>query len=163
MAVDVAIGLGSNLDNPVAQIEQALVELGQLPLTRLVCASPLYGSKAVGPEQPDYINACARLQTTLEPIALLDALQALEQSHRRVRKLHWGPRTLDLDLLLYGTMAIDHPRLTVPHGFLTQRNFVLYPLADVWPDAQLPDGRTLDSLLAACTMEGLWRLGHEKE
>ncbi|AFU98654.1 2-amino-4-hydroxy-6-hydroxymethyldihydropteridine diphosphokinase [Simiduia agarivorans] len=163
MAIDVAIGLGSNLDDPVGQIEQALGELNQLPGTRLINASPLYGSKAVGPAQPDYVNACARLQTTLAPLALLDALQALEQSHRRVRKIHWGPRTLDLDLLLYGDQRINLPRLTVPHAFLTERNFVLYPLADVWPDARLPDGRTLDSLLAVCTMEGLWRLGNEKE
>lgn len=163
MAIDVAIGLGSNLDDPVGQIQQALGELDQLPDTDLVNASPLYGSKAVGPAQPDYVNACARLQTTLEPLALLDALQALEQSHRRVRKIHWGPRTLDLDLLLYGDQRINLPRLTVPHAFLTERNFVLYPLADVWPDARLPDGRTLDSLLAVCTMEGLWRLGNEKE
>nr|WP_211217024.1 2-amino-4-hydroxy-6-hydroxymethyldihydropteridine diphosphokinase [Simiduia agarivorans] len=161
--MDVAIGLGSNLDDPVGQIEQALGELNQLPGTRLINASPLYGSKAVGPAQPDYVNACARLQTTLAPLALLDALQALEQSHRRVRKIHWGPRTLDLDLLLYGDQRINLPRLTVPHAFLTERNFVLYPLADVWPDARLPDGRTLDSLLAVCTMEGLWRLGNEKE
>lgn len=163
MSTRVAIGLGSNLDNPVAQIEQALRELDQLPQTQLLASSPLYGSKAVGPTQPDYVNACACLQTQLAPLTLLDALQALEQAHKRVRKAHWGPRTLDLDLLLYGNQSIDLPRLTVPHPYLCERNFVLYPLADIWPDATLPDGRTLDSLLAGCTMEGLWPLDQNKE
>ena len=153
-----AIGLGSNLEDSRDHIRRALVALGKLPDTRLLAASPLYGSVAVGPKQPDYVNACALLETGLEPLTLLDALQAIEQAHQRVREIRWGPRTLDLDLLLYDTRQIDHPRLTVPHAQMSHRNFVLYPLADVWPDATLPDGRTLDSLLAACTMEGLWRL-----
>jgi 2-amino-4-hydroxy-6-hydroxymethyldihydropteridine diphosphokinase len=153
-----AVGLGSNLDDPQAQLTRAFTALGQLPNTHLVARSPLYQSAAVGPTQPDYINACALLHTQLAPIALLDALQAIELAHKRERKVHWGPRTLDLDLLLYGEQAIQLPRLTVPHPYLCERNFVLYPLFDVWPEAKLPDGRTLASLLTHCTMKGLSRL-----
>lgn len=159
--VRVFIGLGSNLpgelDSPQQQIFSALQELDALPQTRLVQASPLYQSRAVGPEQPDYINAVAQLGTRLEPLALLDALQALEQQHRRVRLQHWGPRTLDLDLLLYGNDTIDHPRLTVPHAFLTQRAFVLYPLADLAPELVLPCGTSLLPLLDNCSTDGLQR------
>jgi len=156
---DVFIGLGSNLpgdlDSPSAHIRLALNELAVLPNTRLIAASPLYSSRAVGPEQPDYINAVAQLATTLEPLALLDQLQQLEQQHRRVRLQHWGPRTLDLDLLLYGDQQIDHPRLTVPHPYMTQRSFVLYPLADLVAERILPDGTPLSQWLAACPQDGL--------
>jgi 2-amino-4-hydroxy-6-hydroxymethyldihydropteridine diphosphokinase len=159
--VKVFIGLGSNLPgelgSPQQQITSALQELDALPQTRLINASPLYHSRAVGPEQPDYINAVAQLNTRLEALALLDALQALEQQHRRVRLQHWGPRTLDLDLLLYGNDIIDHPRLTVPHAFLTQRAFVLYPLADLAPELVLPCGTPLLPLLANCPTDGLQR------
>src|SRR5690606_26531706 len=109
-------------------------ELAELPSTRLLAASPLYLSRAVGPEQPDYVNAVAGVQTTLAPLALLDQLQALEQRHQRVRAEHWGPRTLDLDVLLYADEIIDLPRLQVPHPYLKKRNFVLYPLAAIAPD-----------------------------
>lgn len=153
-----AIGLGSNLDNPAAQLAGAFTKLAKLPDTALLASSPVYQSVAVGPAQPDYFNACALLRTQLAPLALLDALQAIEQAHRRTRTLRWGPRTLDLDLLLYGQQAIDLPRLTVPHPHLCERNFVLYPLHDIWPEASLPDGRTLASLLTHCTMKGLSRL-----
>ena len=158
MSVDCAIGLGSNLGDSRAHITGALAALAQLPQSKLLACSALYKSAPVGPEQPDYLNACVRLQTDLEPIALLDALQTIELAHKRERSVHWGPRTLDLDMLLYGDQAIDLPRLTVPHPFLCERNFVLFPLHDVWPDAHLPDGRTLASLLTQCTMKGLSRL-----
>ncbi|MDN3640864.1 2-amino-4-hydroxy-6-hydroxymethyldihydropteridine diphosphokinase [Simiduia curdlanivorans] len=153
--VRVAISLGSNLSEPMVQITQALIELGQLPSTRLLAQSPLYQSRAVGPEQPDYINACALLETQLAPHDLLDALQALEQQHQRVRLEHWGPRSLDLDLLLYGQASINTERLTVPHAYLRQRNFVLVPLHDIWPEALLPSGESIASLRANCTMDGL--------
>jgi 2-amino-4-hydroxy-6-hydroxymethyldihydropteridine diphosphokinase len=148
------IGLGSNLSgelvSPRAQVELALQELAQLPDSRLLAQSPLFSSKAVGPVQPDYVNAVACIETRLAPLALLDQLQALEQAHRRVRLEHWGPRTLDLDLLLYGDQQIDLPRLKVPHPYLTQRNFVLYPLAAIAPDLVLPCGTSLTRLCELC-------------
>ncbi|UTA48664.1 2-amino-4-hydroxy-6-hydroxymethyldihydropteridine diphosphokinase [Simiduia sp. 21SJ11W-1] len=158
MPVTCAIGLGSNLGDPRAQLARAFEGLSALPGTRLVARSSLYQSVAVGPTQPDYLNACALLHTSLEPLALLDQLQAIEQAHKRERLTHWGPRTLDLDLLLYGNQRIDLPRLTVPHAYLCERNFVLYPLHEIYPQACLPDGRTLASLLEQCTMKGLSRL-----
>lgn len=113
--VDAYVGLGSNLDTPRQQVEQALAALDRLPLTRRVSASRLYISAPVGPQdQPDFVNAVAHLATRLSPLALLDQLQALEQRHRRVRQRRWGPRTLDLDLLLYGGRCIETPRLRVP-------------------------------------------------
>ncbi|WP_039915362.1 2-amino-4-hydroxy-6-hydroxymethyldihydropteridine diphosphokinase [Cellvibrio mixtus] len=152
------IGLGSNLEAPLDQVKRAFDELGTLPHTRLIARSALYQSRAIGPEQPDYINAVARIETGLTPLDLLDALQALEHAHRRVRLQHWGPRTLDLDLLLYGDETIQHPRLSVPHPYLTRRAFVLYPLADIDPNLQLPDGQSLQALLHLCPFEGLVRL-----
>lgn len=152
------IGLGSNLEDPTGQVNRAFLELDLLADTRLVARSALYRSRAIGPEQPDYINAVAQLETRLAPLDLLDALQSIEQAHRRVRLQHWGPRTLDLDLLLYGHQSIQLPRLTVPHPYLTQRSFVLYPLADIDPNLQLPDGISLQTLLSQCPFEGLARL-----
>lgn len=150
------IGLGSNLDDPRRQVEQALDELTQLPATRLTGQSRLYQSHPQGPaDQPDFINAAARLETTLAPLALLDALQAIEQAHHRVRERHWGPRTLDLDLLLYGQEVIDQPRLQVPHPEMTRRPFVLYPLADIDPALTLPKWGALASLLAGTAPQGL--------
>lgn len=141
------IGLGSNLDNPRRQVERALEALDRLPLTRCRETSRLYASRPVGPQdQPDFVNAVARLDTALSPLALLDQLQALEQRQRRVRSRHWGPRTLDLDLLLYDDEVIDHPRLRVPHAQMHQRGFVLVPLAEIAPTLVLPDGSALTEL-----------------
>lgn len=149
--VDVYIGLGSNLDNPRQQIKQALQELTELPHCQLTAQSQLYRSDPVGPaDQPDYINAVARIECQLQPESLLDQLQALEQSHRRVRKQHWGPRTLDLDILLFGNEQINSDRLSVPHSHMAERSFVLYPLAEISPELQFPDGRKLSQLLTQC-------------
>lgn len=152
------IGLGSNLEDPLAQITSAFDELADIPQSALRARSALYSSHAVGPEQPDYINAVALLDTQLAPLTLLDALQAIEQAHQRVRIQHWGPRTLDLDLLLYGDQVIAEERLNVPHPYLTQRSFVLYPLADISPNLHLPDGTPLADLLSRCPADGLVRL-----
>jgi 2-amino-4-hydroxy-6-hydroxymethyldihydropteridine diphosphokinase len=153
------IGLGSNLATPRAQVEQAFAELAELPHSKLLARSSLYSSMAVGPsEQPDYVNAAALLETELSPLALLDVLQELEQGHRRVRIEHWGPRTLDLDILLLDQQTIDSERLKVPHPYLTQRNFVLYPLADIAPELFLPNGKSLKELIAQCPRDGLARL-----
>lgn len=158
-AITAYIGLGSNLDNPREQVEQALAELASLPETCLITCSPLYQSIAVGPgNQADYINAVAQLGTSLPPLLLLDQLQDLEQRHQRVRLERWGPRTLDLDLLLYGEEIIAHPRLQIPHPYLHQRNFVLYPLATITPDLVLPCGTSIASLLEQVSAHGLDKL-----
>lgn len=153
------IGLGSNLEDPLAQVHQAFSELADLPDSTLVSRSPLYTSAPIGPgEQPDYVNAVALVETQLTPIVLLDELQAIEQKHRRVRLERWGPRTLDLDILLLDNLSIDSERLKVPHPYLTQRNFVLYPLADISPQLTLPDGRSVQELIALCPPNGLTQL-----
>lgn len=147
------IGLGSNLEDPHRQVSDALLELREIPNTELLSHSLLYRSDPVGPPgQPDYINAVAKLDTRLEPEALLDALQAIEQAHQRVRIEHWGPRTLDLDLLLYGNDQLDTARLKVPHPFMTERSFVLYPLAEIEPNLVLPKGDQLSDILLQCPM-----------
>ncbi|SCZ55115.1 2-amino-4-hydroxy-6-hydroxymethyldihydropteridine diphosphokinase [Thiohalomonas denitrificans] len=153
------VGLGSNLDEPEEQVERAFAGLDGIDGARLVAVSPLYRSAPMGPAgQPDYINAVAALETTLEPEALLDALQAIEQHHQRVRTIRWGPRTLDLDLLLYDDATIATEHLSVPHPGLPERAFVLYPLADIAPGLHLPDGTPLMQLLRRCPPEGLERL-----
>ena len=146
------VGLGSNLDDPRAQVERALAALGGLPGTALVTASPRYLSTPLGPQdQPDYVNAVAALDTDLAPLALLGELQGLEQAHGRVRGRHWGERTLDLDLLLYGELQFASALLTIPHPGLSSRDFVLYPLADIAPpELPIPGLGRLDELLARC-------------
>lgn len=140
------IGLGSNLDGPRAHVTRALQELAALPLTYLAEHSSLYASAPVGPQdQPDFINAVACVFTRLSPLALLDQLQALEQRHRRVRQRHWGPRTLDLDLLLYANLEWQTPRLTLPHPAMRERAFVLVPLAEFAPQVTLA-GKTSATL-----------------
>lgn len=156
----VYIGLGANLAQPVAQLQQAIVALQQIADTRLVQVSSLYGSKPMGPQdQPDYVNAVAAVETELSAEQLLDALQHIEQQHGRQRKAErWGPRTLDLDILLYGNDSINTARLTVPHYGLRQREFVLYPLYEIAPQLQLPDGTVLSSLLEQVPLNGLQKL-----
>ncbi|MNM83994.1 2-amino-4-hydroxy-6-hydroxymethyldihydropteridine pyrophosphokinase [compost metagenome] len=156
----VYIGLGSNLAEPVQQLEAALAALGRLPRCRLVAQSSLYASDPLGPpDQPRYVNAVAALDCELAPLELLDALQAIEADQGRVRKAErWGPRTLDLDILLFGNLQLDEERLRVPHYHMHARAFVLYPLAEIAPQLVLPDGRTLQALLAACPPQGLERL-----
>lgn len=159
MNVTAYIGLGSNLGQPQLQIEWALDALAQLPGSRLEAAAPLYQSPAVGPGiQPDYLNTVARLRTALAPPALLRELQALETARGRLRDQHWGPRTLDLDILLYGNLVLADKDLTLPHPRLAERNFVLLPLHDLDPDLILPDGTALARLLARTDRTGIVRL-----
>jgi 2-amino-4-hydroxy-6-hydroxymethyldihydropteridine diphosphokinase len=160
-AVRCFIGLGSNLRDPLKQLKEAIEALEKLDNCRLIKVSPLYLSKPMGPQdQPDYVNAVAELQTWLSPHALLDQLQQIESHHGRERKgERWGPRTLDLDLLLYGQQQIQEPRLTVPHNGIAQRNFVLYPLTDlVGDDFVIPGHARLADLLSHCEKGDLVRI-----
>ena len=153
------IGMGSNLADPAEQLRSAVDALGQLPDTELVGVSAFYQSDSLLPGQPRYTNAVAALDSALAPLDLLDALQAIENDQGRERLERWGPRTLDLDILLFGDRLIDEPRLKVPHYHMQERAFVLYPLAELAPeDLHLADGRTLSDLLAACPFVGLERL-----
>lgn len=159
MTETVYIGIGSNLAEPLEQVSKAQSELAHLPQSRLQACAPCYRSRAVGPQgQPDYINSAARLLTTLSPEALLDALQAIEAGAGRERSLRWGPRTLDLDILLFGHEVINTPRLTIPHPQLPMRDFVLQPLLDLDAQLALPDGRTLTELRRSCPDNGLQRV-----
>ena len=153
------IGMGSNLADPAEQLRSAIDALAQLPQTELVGVSAFYQSDSLLPGQPRYTNAVAALDSTLPPLELLDALQAIENGQGRERLERWGPRTLDLDIVLFGDRLIDEPRLKVPHYHLQERAFVLYPLAELAPaDLRLADGRSLKALLAACPFVGLERL-----
>lgn len=153
----VYIGLGSNLGNPEEQVVAAIKALALLPQSVLVAVSSLYASAPIGPQdQPPFINAVALLHTSLSPLALLDALQALEQDAGRIRVRHWGERTLDLDILLFGQQVIDHPRLKVPHPFMRERRFVLEPLLEISPNTHLPCGISLAEDLAQTKEQDIW-------
>ena len=144
------VGLGSNLQDPAAQITRAFAELAALPETQLVARSPLYMSPPMGPQdQPDFINAAAALVTGLASEALLQALLGIERAHGRVRdSARWGPRSLDLDMLLYADRVQHGPGLVLPHPGLHERAFVLYPLADIAPQAIVPGHGTVEALRA---------------
>lgn len=153
------IGMGSNLAAPDQQLRSAIEALAQLPGTTLAGVSAFYQSDSLLPGQPRYTNAVAAVDSNLAPLELLDALQAIENDQGRERLERWGPRTLDLDILLFGNRLIDEPRLKVPHYQMHLRAFVLYPLAELAPaDLRLPDGQTLSELLTACPFVGLERL-----
>jgi len=133
------IGIGSNLDNPLQQVTAALELLAKVPHVKSLRRSPWYVSKAVGPgEQPDYLNGVIELETTLDPGALLRALQEIETQQGRERSIRWGARTLDLDILLYGDQHLVTPELQIPHPRMGERNFVLAPLAALNPQLPLP-------------------------
>ena len=157
---DAYIALGSNMDSPHSQLDSALEALAQHPHIEIIGVSSRYQTPPIGPQQPDFINAAAQLSTDLSPLALLDALQAIEQQQNRVRSIHWGPRTLDLDILLYNNLVgdplvIESERLTIPHPRIGERAFVLVPLADLNPQLALPSGETVAQLLANCSQQGI--------
>jgi 2-amino-4-hydroxy-6-hydroxymethyldihydropteridine diphosphokinase len=131
-----AIALGSNLDDPEEHVKRGFDDLAALPKTTLLARSKLYRTKPVGyAEQPDFINACALVDTTLAPRELLRGLLDIEKRHGRQRGIPNGPRTLDLDIVVYGEEKIDEPGLAIPHPRAAERDFVLDPLRDVWPEA----------------------------
>lgn len=160
LGVAAYVGIGSNLDNPLEHVCRAFDDLAAIEGVSLCARSALYRSAPMGPQdQPDFVNAAALLQTHLPPLDLLQALLGVEQAHGRVRcGAHWGPRTLDLDLLLYADRQIDMAQLTVPHPGLSARAFVLYPLRDITPDLIIPAKGRLRDLCAQCPDAGLERL-----
>jgi 2-amino-4-hydroxy-6-hydroxymethyldihydropteridine diphosphokinase len=154
------IGLGGNLGDAAATLRRAFDDLELVPASRLVARSPLYANPPLGPvAQGEFVNAVALLETGLAPRALLGELRRIEAAHGRTRDgTRWGPRTLDLDLLLHGDAVLDDPDLHLPHRGLPTRNFVLYPLADLDPALTVPGAGPLRELLARCPADGLRRL-----
>jgi len=154
------IGLGSNLGASVDTLDSAVKEIKSIQDVEQFQVSSYYQSKPQGPQdQPDYINAVASFTTSLEPEVLLDQLQMIEKGHGRVRnETQWAARTLDLDILLYGNHQINTDRLKVPHPWMKQREFVLYPLYEIAPDLELPDGGLLTEYLTEASANTLLRL-----
>jgi 2-amino-4-hydroxy-6-hydroxymethyldihydropteridine diphosphokinase len=149
MTVRAYIGIGSNLNDPVAQVKEAIEELGLLPDSLLAARSSLYGSKPMGPQdQPEYVNAVAALDTLLSAPELLHDLQRIETQQGRERTTkQWGPRILDLDLLLYGKRVFNSPELTLPHPGLHERDFVIIPLAEIAGNLNIPGKGMLSTLI----------------
>ncbi|MGD8568354.1 MAG: 2-amino-4-hydroxy-6-hydroxymethyldihydropteridine diphosphokinase [Gammaproteobacteria bacterium] len=155
------IGLGSNLDDPRHQVRSACVELAAVGNLQFIAVSSLYRSAPLGPtDQPDYVNAVAEIATSLTAQALLDVLQHIENSHGRQRgEVRWGPRTLDLDILLFGEKIINSDRLTIPHPGLYERPFVLYPLQEIAPALVVPGRGPLTQLIQSCPRGRLEKIG----
>ncbi|QYK06066.1 2-amino-4-hydroxy-6-hydroxymethyldihydropteridine diphosphokinase [Shewanella zhangzhouensis] len=155
----VYVALGANLAEPISQLNRACEALLSLAAPGSFRVSPYYGSRPMGEvAQPDYVNAVACFDTELEPLALLDALQAIELDQGRERSVRWGPRTLDLDLLLYGNQVICSDRLTVPHYGMKDRSFVLIPLECLTPGLLLPCGTPVQSLITQAMRDELHQL-----
>lgn len=155
------VGLGSNLDSPASQVQRALAELESLDDVRFVTASALYRNPPLGPQdQPDYVNAVAGLLTRLPPQELLGQLQALELRLGRIREEgdRWGPRIIDLDLLVYGNLTMQNPDLNLPHSGISERNFVLLPLCDIAPWLTVPGKGSASVLAQRLGCSGLQRL-----
>ena len=152
------IGLGANLGDPRAALDAAFVALSRLPDSTLRAASSLYRSAPIDSSGPDYLNAVALLDTALTADALLAELQRIEAGHGRERPYRNAPRTLDLDLLLYGDVRIATPALTVPHPRLHERAFVLLPLAEVAPERIVPGRGRVDALVAGVAGQRIDRL-----
>ncbi|HJV35074.1 2-amino-4-hydroxy-6-hydroxymethyldihydropteridine diphosphokinase [Geomonas sp.] len=150
------IGLGTNLGDRELNLLRAVAELGKLPGSRVTGLSPFYETEPVGGvAQDNFYNAVARLQTSLSPADLLERLKEVEvKVFRRVPSGHWGPRSMDLDILLYGAQVLSGERLTIPHPRLAERRFVLQPLADLDPSLRHPSlGKTIAELLASLTTD----------
>lgn len=154
-----AIALGSNLGDSLAIVEAALETLAETPDIVLQARSSWYQTKAVGPPQPDYINGCALLHVQTTPQMLLETLLGIEFQFGRVRRERWGPRSLDLDLLLYDDLILDTPTLQLPHPRMRSRGFVLLPLAEIAPNWVEPvSGKAIAELLQAVDCSGVHRL-----
>jgi 2-amino-4-hydroxy-6-hydroxymethyldihydropteridine diphosphokinase len=151
------VAIGSNLDDPPAQVRAAFDALARLEGSRLIARSKLYRTRPLGPaDQPEFLNAAAGLLTMLTPRELFGALKRIEAEQGRAHPIvRWGPRRIDLDLLLHGDARIDEPDLTIPHHGLTQRNFVLYPLRDIAPDLLIHGHGRIRELAARAGSDGL--------
>jgi len=149
------IAIGSNLASPLEQVNAAVQALGEIPQSRVVAVSSFYRTPPLGPQdQPDYLNAAVVLETALDADTLLDNTQRIELQQGRVRKEErWGPRTLDLDIMLFGHETINTERLTVPHYDMKNRGFMLWPLFEIAPDLIFPDGISLKSILDGLNAE----------
>jgi 2-amino-4-hydroxy-6-hydroxymethyldihydropteridine diphosphokinase len=153
------IGLGSNLEDPRSQLQQAFADLGQLPGTSLLARSSLYCSAPVGyADQPDFVNAVAKIATALTPQALLQTLLQIEHRHGRERTFRNAPRTLDMDLLLYDDLRLHEHGLTIPHPQMHLRAFVLQPLLEIAPDCVIPAVGSAAQAMQACQDQVLERL-----
>jgi 2-amino-4-hydroxy-6-hydroxymethyldihydropteridine diphosphokinase len=153
------VALGSNLDDPSAQVRRALEALVALPETRFVRRSSFYRNPPAGYlDQPEFVNAVASIETRLAPRDLLEQLLAIERAHGRVRDFPNAPRTLDLDILLYGERTVREPGLTIPHPRMLERAFVLVPLSEIAPDAMVPGGERIADLAAKLDASGLVKL-----
>lgn len=156
---DVIVALGANLQNPAQQLRLAFEEISQLSGCQLLARSSLYGSAPVGPSQLDYVNAVAHVRTNLDPHSFLDQLHLIEQAHQRTREQRWGPRTLDLDIALFGTLVLRDERLILPHASMHERVFVLGPLSELYPDLEIPGmGVSVREQLATLAETGIWPL-----
>lgn len=149
------IAIGSNLASPLEQVNAAIQALGEIPESRIVALSSFYRTPPLGPQdQPDYLNAAVALETTLLPEALLNHTQRIELQQGRVRKAErWGPRTLDLDIMLFGDQVINTERLTIPHYDMKNRGFMLWPLFEIAPELVFPDSITLRQQLPLLAAE----------
>ncbi len=155
MNTKVIIGIGANLNNPLEQVKLALTEIAQIKNSKLLKCSSLYETKPVGPQdQPKFINAVAILETSLTALEFLDELQALENSHLRKRIIHWGPRTLDLDILFWGNEEINNERLIVPHKEFANRVFTVLPLLEIEPNF-IYKGTPLKNLVSTLPQDDL--------
>ncbi|HEY3325684.1 MAG TPA: 2-amino-4-hydroxy-6-hydroxymethyldihydropteridine diphosphokinase [Novimethylophilus sp.] len=153
------IALGSNLQHPAMQVSRALERLAELPATRVTRQSSLYCTAPIGYDnQPDFINAAAEVSTALSPLELLRALLALEAGFGRERPFPNAPRVLDLDLLLYDDQVMHTPELTLPHPRLHERGFVLFPLAEIAPDLEIPGKGRVSDLLRASSDQGVEKI-----
>jgi 2-amino-4-hydroxy-6-hydroxymethyldihydropteridine diphosphokinase len=150
------VGVGSNMGDPAAEVRAAIAALGSIDQTRCVSTSRLYRTKPFGPvAQGDFINAVAGVLTRLSPQQLLAALRALEAARGRRRAERWGPRIIDLDLLVYGSQVVDSPELAVPHPGIAERGFVLAPLAEIAPELEVPGVGRVSALLRALPASGI--------
>ncbi len=150
------IGLGSNMESPKQQIKSAIKSIAEIPEIQVLVASSLYKSKPVGPQdQNDYINAVIKIETEFMPLELLDCMQDIENQHGRIRKEHWGPRILDLDILIFGKKIIQDKKLTIPHPEIEKRPFVLVPLAEIDSNCSIPGIGLISDLLAVNNQKDL--------
>lgn len=155
------IGIGSNLDHPVKQVKAAILSLASMEQLHVSLVSSLYCSEPWGvTNQPLFINCVVAVETSLSPLGLLNTLFSIEEAQGRIRQERYGPRTLDLDLLLYGNETMHTPELTLPHPRMIERDFVLYPLAEIASSLYLPGETEKDvrELCKTCSTPGIYRL-----